>query len=48
MRLRFAISGKAVNANDAPKDEVTQARDETVEPSGATNNEPKIEAATGD
>jgi two-component system nitrogen regulation sensor histidine kinase NtrY len=47
MRLRFAISGKAANANDTPKDEVTQARDETAEPSGATNNEPKIEAATG-
>ena len=47
MRLRFAISGKAANANDQPKDEVTQSRDETAEPSGATNNEPKIEAATG-
>jgi two-component system nitrogen regulation sensor histidine kinase NtrY len=47
MRLRFAISGKAANANDTPKDEVTQARDETAEPSGATNNQPKIEAATG-
>lgn len=47
MRLRFAISGKAANANEAPKDEVTQARDETAVPSGATNNEPKIEAATG-
>jgi two-component system nitrogen regulation sensor histidine kinase NtrY len=47
MRLRFAISGKAPNANDAPKDEVTQSRDETAEPLGATNNESKIEAATG-
>ncbi|HXO70038.1 MAG TPA: ATP-binding protein, partial [Bradyrhizobium sp.] len=47
MRLRFAISGKTANANDAPKDEVTQARDETAEPSEATNNQPKIEAATG-
>jgi two-component system nitrogen regulation sensor histidine kinase NtrY len=47
MRLRFAISGKAANANDQPKDEVTQARDETAAPSGATNNESKIEAATG-
>jgi two-component system, NtrC family, nitrogen regulation sensor histidine kinase NtrY len=47
MRLRFAISGKAANANDTPKDEVTQSRDETAEPSGATNNESKIEAATG-
>jgi two-component system nitrogen regulation sensor histidine kinase NtrY len=47
MRLRFAISGKAANANDKPNDEVTQSRDETAEPSEATNNEPKIEAATG-
>jgi two-component system nitrogen regulation sensor histidine kinase NtrY len=47
MRLRFAISGKAANANDKPKDEVTQSRDETAEPSDATNNQPKIEAATG-
>ena len=30
-----------------PKDEVTQSKDETTEPSDATNNEPKIEAATG-
>src|SRR5712671_5574723 len=44
MRLRFAISGKAANANDQPKDEVTQSRDETAEPSEATNNQPKIEA----
>jgi two-component system nitrogen regulation sensor histidine kinase NtrY len=47
MRLRFAISGKAANANEAPNDEVTQSRDETAGPSGATNNESKIEAATG-
>jgi two-component system nitrogen regulation sensor histidine kinase NtrY len=47
MRLRFAISGKAASANDQPKDEVTQSRDETAAPSGATNNESKIEAATG-
>jgi two-component system nitrogen regulation sensor histidine kinase NtrY len=47
MRLRFAISGKAQNAETAPKDEVTQARDETAEPLEATNNQPKIEAATG-
>jgi len=46
MRLRFAISGHAPNA-DKPKDEVTQSRDETTEPSDATNNETKIEAATG-
>ena len=47
MRLRFAISGKAANANDKPNDEVTQSKDETTEPSDATNNETKIEAATG-
>jgi two-component system nitrogen regulation sensor histidine kinase NtrY len=47
MRLRFAISGKAANADGKPNDEVTQSRDETAEPSGATNNESKIEAATG-
>jgi two-component system nitrogen regulation sensor histidine kinase NtrY len=47
MRLRFAISGKAANANDKPDDEVTRSRDETAEPSGATDNQPKIEAATG-
>jgi two-component system nitrogen regulation sensor histidine kinase NtrY len=47
MRLRFAISGKAANANDKPNDEVTQSSDETAEPSEATNNRPKIEAATG-
>ncbi|MHB8268445.1 sensor histidine kinase NtrY-like [Bradyrhizobium sp.] len=47
MRLRFAISGKAANANDPPKDEVMQSSDETAEPSEATNNESKIEAATG-
>jgi two-component system nitrogen regulation sensor histidine kinase NtrY len=47
MRLRFAISGKAANANDKPNDEVTQSKDETAEPSDATNNQPKIEAATG-
>jgi two-component system nitrogen regulation sensor histidine kinase NtrY len=47
MRLRFAISGKAANANDKPNDEVTQASDETAEPSEAIDNQPKIEAATG-
>jgi two-component system nitrogen regulation sensor histidine kinase NtrY len=47
MRLRFAISGKAANAGDTPNDEVTQAMDETAEPTEATNNQPKIEAATG-
>jgi hypothetical protein len=46
MRLRFAISGHAPNA-DKPNDEVTQSRDETAEPSDATDNQPKIQAATG-
>jgi two-component system nitrogen regulation sensor histidine kinase NtrY len=46
MRLRFAISGHAPNA-DKPNDEVTQSKDETAEPSDATNNETKIQAATG-
>jgi two-component system nitrogen regulation sensor histidine kinase NtrY len=47
MRLRFAIAGKAQNAEAKPNDEVTQSRDETAGPSDATNNQPKIEAATG-
>jgi hypothetical protein len=47
MRLRFAVTGKAANANDQPNDEVTQSKDETPEPSDATNNEAKIQAATG-
>jgi two-component system nitrogen regulation sensor histidine kinase NtrY len=47
MRLRFAISGHAANADAKPNDEVTQAKDETAEPSDATNNETKIKAATG-
>jgi two-component system nitrogen regulation sensor histidine kinase NtrY len=47
MRLRFAIAGKAANANDEPKDGVTQSKDKTAELSEATNNQPKIEAATG-
>jgi two-component system nitrogen regulation sensor histidine kinase NtrY len=47
MRLRFAIAGKAQNANDQPKDEVTQSKDKTAGPSEATNSQPKIEAATG-
>jgi two-component system nitrogen regulation sensor histidine kinase NtrY len=47
MRLRFAVSGKAPNADAKLKDEVTQAKDETTGLPGATNNESKIEAATG-
>src|SRR4051794_9953993 len=42
MRLRFAISGKAAkSAADAP------SKDETETPPGATNDQAKIEAATG-
>jgi two-component system nitrogen regulation sensor histidine kinase NtrY len=55
MRLRFAISGQAAKIEpDGPKTEAVGAKDEptapnseTSEPSGATNNEAKIEAATG-
>src|SRR4051794_12685539 len=47
MRLRFAISGKAPNANDTANDEVAQSSDQTAEPTEATNNQPKTEAATG-
>jgi two-component system nitrogen regulation sensor histidine kinase NtrY len=47
MRLRFAISGHAANADTRPNDEVTQSNNKTAEPSDATNNETKIEAATG-
>jgi two-component system nitrogen regulation sensor histidine kinase NtrY len=47
MRLRFAISGKAANAETSPNDGMTQSKDETVEAFDATNSEPKIQAATG-
>ncbi|MEA2886255.1 MAG: two-component system, NtrC family, nitrogen regulation sensor histidine kinase NtrY [Bradyrhizobium sp.] len=47
MRLRFAISGHAPNAGTKPNGEVTQPKDETGELPDATNNEPKIAAATG-
>src|SRR5450432_2681824 len=48
MRLRFAISGAApkVVVNE-PAVETKEPASETAEPSDATNNEPKIEAATG-
>src|SRR6202161_4720698 len=48
MRLRFAISGHAPKAE--AKEAVAETKvteSETVEPAGATNNETKIEAATG-
>jgi two-component system nitrogen regulation sensor histidine kinase NtrY len=48
MRLRFAISGHApkVEAKE-PAPETKQPEPETDEPADATNNETKIEAATG-
>jgi two-component system nitrogen regulation sensor histidine kinase NtrY len=48
MRLRFAISGQAPKVDvKEPAGETNQPASETAEPSDATNNEPKIEAATG-
>src|SRR3954449_1308572 len=48
MRLRFAMSGQAANAEAKSGDEITQPKDETAEPpADATHGETKIEAATG-
>jgi two-component system, NtrC family, nitrogen regulation sensor histidine kinase NtrY len=48
MRLRFAISGHAPKVDvKEPATETKQPVSETAEPADATNNEPKIEAATG-
>jgi two-component system, NtrC family, nitrogen regulation sensor histidine kinase NtrY len=48
MRLRFAISGHASKAEaKEPAGETTSPASETAEPADATNNETKIEAATG-
>jgi len=48
MRLRFAISGQAPKVDlKEPAAETNQPASETAEPSDTTNNEPKIEAATG-
>jgi two-component system, NtrC family, nitrogen regulation sensor histidine kinase NtrY len=48
MRLRFAISGQAAKSDtDEPKADATEPKPGTIEPSDATNNETKIEAATG-
>jgi two-component system nitrogen regulation sensor histidine kinase NtrY len=48
MRLRFAISGHAPKAEvKEPAPEIKQPASETTEPADATNNETKIEAATG-
>ena len=48
MRLRFAISGHAPKAEARePAPETKQPASETAEPAEATNNEAKIDAATG-
>jgi two-component system nitrogen regulation sensor histidine kinase NtrY len=47
MRLRFAISGHAPKAEAKAQAETKQPASETSELADATNNEAKIEAATG-
>lgn len=48
MRLRFAISGQPAKAEaKEPVSETKEPASETVEPPDATNDETKIEAATG-
>jgi two-component system nitrogen regulation sensor histidine kinase NtrY len=48
MRLRFAVSGHATKVEiKEPVPETNQPASETAEPADATNNETKIEAATG-
>jgi two-component system nitrogen regulation sensor histidine kinase NtrY len=48
MRLRFAISGHAPKAEPKqPAPETKEPGSETTGPAEATNNETKIEAATG-
>jgi two-component system nitrogen regulation sensor histidine kinase NtrY len=47
MRLRFAISGHAPKAEAKAQGETKQPASETSGPADATNNEAKIEAATG-
>ena len=48
MRLRFAISGHAAKPEiKEPAAETKQPAPETIEPADTTNNETKIEAATG-
>jgi two-component system nitrogen regulation sensor histidine kinase NtrY len=49
MRLRFAVSGHAPKTGvKEPAAETKRPASETAEPTDATNNETKIEAATGD
>jgi two-component system nitrogen regulation sensor histidine kinase NtrY len=48
MRLRFAVSGHAAKAEvKEPAPETREAAHETAGPAEATNNETRIEAATG-
>jgi len=48
MRLRFAVSGHAAKPEvKEPAAETKQPVPETIEPADTTNNETKIEAATG-
>jgi two-component system nitrogen regulation sensor histidine kinase NtrY len=47
MRLRFAVSGHAANAQAKPDDGITQSKDETAEAPETTHDKTKIEAATG-
>ncbi|MGZ5877206.1 MAG: ATP-binding protein [Bradyrhizobium sp.] len=48
MRLRFAVSGHAPTIEiKEPTPETKQPASETIEPTDTTNNETKIEAATG-
>src|SRR4051795_3571816 len=46
MRLRFAVSGHAANAQANSSDEITQSKNETGRPAEATNVKTTIEAAT--
>jgi hypothetical protein len=47
MRLRFAISGHAPNAPNKPDDAAAQAKARSAEPPDATDNQTRIQAATG-
>jgi two-component system nitrogen regulation sensor histidine kinase NtrY len=48
MRLRFAVSGHAAKVEvKEPAAETKEAAHETARPAKATNNETRIEAATG-
>src|SRR3954462_8781127 len=47
MRLRFAVPGHAPDAEAKPDHGITPSKDETAKPPEATNDQTKIEAATG-